>query len=610
MEKNGRIDVLNIYILGIINIIGMYIIPIILSIILFGYIYKKTSIDFINSMPVTRKTIFTSNYLLGILIIFLIQILTLGVYLVFSKIPVQIVIIPQMALDLFIYMLISYIFVFSISMLSMTLSGNILTQIVLTILFAFLMPFLTVIFTEFGENSIVNLNGTTKIIECNEKINYYFTAPSNIFLGESMSSGMISSQSEIKMVLLSIMSFILGLLTFKKRKMENLHSSFASNKVHLFVKGLTLIPLVFIIIKIQIQIHFEMVRAVIDILLAFIYYIIFDFITRKNIKFRYNIGAFILSVMLIAIIYFGLDFANDIFLKKDINIDDIVGIGIDPTSIIINDIMKELIDPNEKLSIKYYNENDELNTLITNSKIVNMFKKGLARRESPTNISVSAKIKLRNNKEMYIETYMYEEAYDEMINKINRNAECIEQYNNLNRIKGNIYISNNRVLSKEVSKQINNYKAQNKLEFNVDTNNNTRNFNMNVGCYTYKNHHLIEKYINSKGNEEIFQLIINDHNKFYIEKIKDVGLENIINIRIDHINHNIILNDIYDTGSHYVSYNELFKYLQQLSNISFDINKDYYIIECITYNSKFRNMIFYINPNKELLGILKKMTIK
>ena len=41
--------------ISIVNIICMYIIPIVLSMSLFSYVYKKNSVDFIGSMPVSRK---------------------------------------------------------------------------------------------------------------------------------------------------------------------------------------------------------------------------------------------------------------------------------------------------------------------------------------------------------------------------------------------------------------------------------------------------------------------------------------------------------------------------------------------------------------------------
>ena len=54
------------YVLGftevsIINFIGVYILPVIVSICLFNYIYKKKSVDFVNSMPISRKSIFITN---------------------------------------------------------------------------------------------------------------------------------------------------------------------------------------------------------------------------------------------------------------------------------------------------------------------------------------------------------------------------------------------------------------------------------------------------------------------------------------------------------------------------------------------------------------------
>ena len=47
--------------LTILNIIGMYIIPVAISMCLFGYVFRRNSVDFINSMPLSRKSIFVTN---------------------------------------------------------------------------------------------------------------------------------------------------------------------------------------------------------------------------------------------------------------------------------------------------------------------------------------------------------------------------------------------------------------------------------------------------------------------------------------------------------------------------------------------------------------------
>ena len=59
--------------LSVINILGLFIVPIVLSISLFGYAFKRKSIDFINSMPINRKTIFLTNTLAGIVFLFLLN---------------------------------------------------------------------------------------------------------------------------------------------------------------------------------------------------------------------------------------------------------------------------------------------------------------------------------------------------------------------------------------------------------------------------------------------------------------------------------------------------------------------------------------------------------
>lgn len=131
------------------NLIGMYIIPFIISVIVGGYVYKRNSVDFINSMPMNRKTIFFTNFIAGVLIIFAIQVLTLITNFVCASIFTELFIPIGMIIDSFIVMLISYIFVFSASMLAMTVTGNVLTQIVVTLLILFLIPFSYTTFTIF-----------------------------------------------------------------------------------------------------------------------------------------------------------------------------------------------------------------------------------------------------------------------------------------------------------------------------------------------------------------------------------------------------------------------------------------------------------------------------
>ena len=126
--------------LAAINMIGMYIIPFIFSVCLFGYVFKKNSVDFMGSMPISRKCIFITNTVGGIGLILLLQVITLVMTLLLGAIT-DCVIFPALAFDSFLYHTIAYIFVFTVANLAMSVSGNLLTQIVVTLLITFLLPF-------------------------------------------------------------------------------------------------------------------------------------------------------------------------------------------------------------------------------------------------------------------------------------------------------------------------------------------------------------------------------------------------------------------------------------------------------------------------------------
>ncbi len=127
--------------LSVINILGLFIVPIVLSISLFGYAFKRKSIDFINSMPINRKTIFLTNTLAGIVLIILMQLINmLGLFIV-KAINTNIILFSGMIVDMFVYFTVSYIFMFVATNIGMTLAGNMPTQVVLTMLIIFFVPF-------------------------------------------------------------------------------------------------------------------------------------------------------------------------------------------------------------------------------------------------------------------------------------------------------------------------------------------------------------------------------------------------------------------------------------------------------------------------------------
>ncbi len=272
--------------LSIVNVIGMYIVPFIFSLCLFGYVYKKNSVDFMCSMPLSRETVFTTNTVGGILLILITQLLTLICTFIVSSFSSSLIF-PGLVWDVFFYQFIGYIFVFAVSNIAMSLSGNAMTQIVVTLLITFILPTVAVYLTQEGDIS----NELTNNIRIYQEIEPTYTAPANIFGLEYA----FKSTSIIKMLILSCIYIVLGFVFFKKRKMEMATESFIKPNMHLFIKSLTLVP--FIIISLFIKEFSSDGWVIFWIAMIVVYWFLYDLVTNKKIKFLKNI-----SVLLIACI--------------------------------------------------------------------------------------------------------------------------------------------------------------------------------------------------------------------------------------------------------------------------------------------------------------------
>ena len=73
--STGDNFVASIYDVSGIILFGMYVIPLVLSITLFSFIYKKGAVDFTLSMPINKRQIFLTNTIGGMAIILIMQII-------------------------------------------------------------------------------------------------------------------------------------------------------------------------------------------------------------------------------------------------------------------------------------------------------------------------------------------------------------------------------------------------------------------------------------------------------------------------------------------------------------------------------------------------------
>lgn len=315
-----------------INMIGMYIIPVALSIELFSFVHKKSSADFMGSMPISRKCIFYTNTLGGMLLLTLIQLLTMVCTLFLARILGDIIIFTSMVWDIFVFFTVAYIFVFTVANLAMTFSGNRISQIVSSMLIIFLIPFLIGTGKLYYEN-----NNPSKYIEkTNLEIedNFHFTAPN--FIIDYVITGKYFTYDSIsvnKMLILSVIYIALGVFLFEKKKLEMAGESYETRNIHLGVKLLTLIPFMFLFCGFATD-DSEEVCVFLFAIMA-VYYFVFDLITNKKINWKASIAMFFVSIAVIYFYYVGFtshfDLVNTEVELQTTEIESILVEGIDVT---------------------------------------------------------------------------------------------------------------------------------------------------------------------------------------------------------------------------------------------------------------------------------------
>ncbi len=295
MISNKEITFLTFNNISLITFLGLYILPVVLAVSLFGFLFKRKSVDFVMSKPLSRKTIYFTNILGGIIILVIFMFINFMIYTLFGLFS-DILIIPfALIIDYFVYFLISYIFMFLVSTLAITLVGNFISSIVIILLVLCLVPFLRTlpfildldnngyIYCSKEECKPTHYNCNAK--DCGDYYNFTYTELPN--LNEVAPLSILNSNiaynedALIKMVVLSFIYAFIGFYTFIHRKMENNETNFKSEKVHYFVKCLTIVPfslLVYITILEQ-----TTVGVIISLALLFIYSIVYDLVTRKEI---------------------------------------------------------------------------------------------------------------------------------------------------------------------------------------------------------------------------------------------------------------------------------------------------------------------------------------
>ncbi len=366
--------ILTLNMISIFAYLGLFFIPVALSMTLFGFIFKKKSVDFVMSKPLSRKSIFITNTLGGIIIILVFVLLNTLIFGFFSLAFSSLTIPLALLWDYFVIWLISYIFMFVVSNLAIVIAGNFITSLVVLLVIVSVVPFLC------GVNYVTRdyYSDTNYIYcdnedckpevyycyndsECEEHLaqneyelyygdyfNYHFLAPYH-----AATQGLYATTHELydavslmKMLVLSIIYTVIAYFIFKHRKMENNETSFKSTFAHFLLKAFTFLPVC--LVTYLIISYSGSIGWLIAVVAIIIYSLVYDLITRREIYKFWKSTIYSLLIFGIFTLGYYLNFevfVGDVKVIKEV--DSIIFEGVKITDDdLINTIVKSLIGEN------------------------------------------------------------------------------------------------------------------------------------------------------------------------------------------------------------------------------------------------------------------------
>lgn len=587
--------------LSAILLVSMYVIPVILSITLFGFVYKRKSCDFIAAMPISKRQIFLTNTVGGILVLLLMQFFNFIFLLIISLLFNNIFLDYKMLFDIFLICSVAYIFVFTATNIAVSLSSNRITTVVVTLLVLFLVPFIHTFITSdsFRGNSYdmvyvlcedeacqprnfecydINCEANRKKgvyeVNMNKLDNTTYTLPYEVI--KSFLFGVLSSDngntSLIKMLVLSILYIIIGLILFKKKKFEVVDTSFKSERMHIFVRSLTTVPIIciyYIIIKNMTIGASDFLTMIFLFILIITYLIIYDLITRKKIT---NFMKMLASLIVVAIVVV---FVGEASWRKEetLNINDIETMTFDNSNLSSN--------------LGYTKDRDLINYTMS------IFLDNMIEGEARDNFLVRIKL----NSDVYsFNITVNDEQYQYITNKLNSDKDYLSSSKAVKSSdvfaisigENSLYVGKDSNLYKMIiDKYINSNGILYKEYYPL----------FDVQLYIYDDYDVSSINFNVFDDKEIVDEVI----KLYNMNTK----EYLDNVREDDYISSYFIGDLIEKEYFYSSdYSELNKFIVDSIEEAVDVNKDFKYVEfCV--NGKWYT--FVTNKVLELDDIIERI---
>ena len=276
---NQQIYVINLIDLTKMTYFASFIFPVVIAYILNNYLFKQNSLDFYLSKPINKRKLFFSNILAGLLLILVLLIINVIVFSLFNLTNLSIPF--ALLFDYFIYTFILYSFIYIVITLAISLCGNFITALIVSIILIWSFPITLDVDKLLSENyteTYIKFKGDNNeyYVDHIKNIKHPLTLPSSYILKKEFNTGDITKTS-----LLSIIYIFAGYVLFKRRKMENITSGFKNESLHYVVKTILLLP--FMLLNALFLKEKTIFTGLIITLAAIFYYLIYDLLTQKKL---------------------------------------------------------------------------------------------------------------------------------------------------------------------------------------------------------------------------------------------------------------------------------------------------------------------------------------
>lgn len=276
---NQQIYIINLIDLSKMTYFASFIFPVVVAYILNSYLFKQNSLDFYLSKPINKRKLFFSNIFTGLFIIIVLLIINVIIFSLFNLTNLSIPF--SLLFDYFIYTFILYTFIYIVISLAISLCGNFITALIVSIILIWSFPttlYVDKLLSETYTETYIKFKGDSNeyYMQHIKNIEHPLTLPSGFILKREFNSGDI-----IKTILLSIIYVFVGYVLFKKRKMENIAVGLKNESLHYTVKTISFLP--FALLNALFLKEKTIFTGLIITFAAIIYYLIYDLLTQKKL---------------------------------------------------------------------------------------------------------------------------------------------------------------------------------------------------------------------------------------------------------------------------------------------------------------------------------------